>query len=97
VNTATKIRKLAGWKSDAALYRTEPPLDGNEYVVVSAVDLANRFPVYDGAPRSMQIETYIFAADKDGAVSDYCELSGSMKGTLDHADALRDAGYELTQ
>jgi len=94
--TAVPIRKLTGWRGDATLYRTAPPLDGHEYVVVSAVDLAARFPAYND-PRSMQIETYIFAADESGEVSDYIELSGSMKGTLDHGEALREAGYEVAK
>jgi len=92
---ATLIRRLTDWRGDAALYRTEPPLDGSGYVVVSAVDVAGRFEQY-GTPRGMQIETYIFAATVDGEVSDYNELSGSMKGTLDHAEALNEAGYEVS-
>lgn len=95
MSTATKIRDLNDWQGDAALYRTEPPLDGNEYVVVSAVDIAKRHDIHD-MPRVMQIETYIFAATDEGEVTDFAELSGSMKGTLDHAEALRDAGYEVT-
>lgn len=94
MNVATLIKRLHSWRGDAALYRVEPPLDGNDYVVVSAVDLALRFPTY-GDPRPMQIETYIFAADENGKVEDYGELSGSMKGTLDHTEALLDAGYEV--
>lgn len=94
MNTATKIRNLTDWRGDVALYRTEPPLDGNEYVVVSAVDTSLRF-AQPGTPPSMQIETYIFAADADGIVAEYGELSGSMRGTLDHAEALGNAGYEI--
>ena len=94
MSAATLIKRLPSWQGDAALYRMEPPLDGNDYVVVSAVDLALRFPTY-GDPRPMQIETYIFAADESGEVEDYGELSGSLKGTLDHAEALRAAGYEV--
>jgi len=94
MNKAIRIKRLPSWRGDAALYKVEPPLDGNEHVVVSAVDLALRFPTY-GDPRPMQIETYIFPADEHGEVLDYGELSGSMKGTLDHAEALRRAGYEV--
>lgn len=95
MNTAKLVRRLTDWRGDAALYQTTPPLDGNEHVVVSAVDTALRFEQY-GTPRSMQIETYIFAANEDGSVTEYGELSGSMKGTLDHAEALLEAGYEVT-
>jgi len=95
MKTATKIRNLTDWRGDAALYRTEPPLDGNEYVIVSAIDRALRGSIPLGEPRSMQIETYIFAANIQGESFIFSELSGSMKGTLDHAEALREAGYEV--
>jgi len=94
MSTATKIRKLTDWKGDAALYRLDPPLEGNEYVVVSAADMRGRSSFFD-MPEVMKIETYIFGATEDGEVADYMELPGSMKGTLDHAEALRDAGYEI--
>lgn len=92
--TATNV-SLATWQGQAAHYKLSEPLSGNEYVVVSAVDIATRFPGYDD-PRSMQIETYIFAADETGEVLGWGELPGSMKGTLDHAEALREAGYEVS-
>lgn len=74
----------------AALYKLDPPLlddDGGtrEFVVVSAAIL----------PFSGEGETYIFPATPDGKVSDWGELPGSMRGTLDHADALEGAGYEI--
>lgn len=97
MSTATKIREMTDWRADAALYKVDPPLEGYEYVVVSAADLTDRYNSgYYSTPRSMQIETYIFGADEGGEVESYLELPGSMKGTLDHAEALRDAGYEAT-
>jgi len=80
------VRRLAGWQGDARLYRCEPPLKGNAYVVVSAVDATFSGP-----------ETYVFAADVDGNVNDYRELDGSFRGGLDHAEALRGAGYEVVE
>ena len=41
-------------------------------------------------------ETYIFPADKDGNVLDWGELDGSFRGSIDHEQALENAGYELT-
>lgn len=70
---------------DQKLYRTEPPLEGNEHVVVSAV---NAF--------GMGEETYIFPADSEGAVTNWLELDGSFRGSADHERALRNAGYEVT-
>lgn len=88
--TATKVRDLAVSSTGAlqSLYRCDGgPLP--TYVVVSAVTTWQ----CDG----MGPETYIFAASEDGTVINWTELEGSQKGTLDHATALRDAGYEVRQ
>ena len=83
MGTATLIRDhLARFSGHAALYRLEPPLDGNELVAVSAT---SRFGC----------ETYIFPANDRGEVTDWGELDGSYRGGLDHAEALRRAGYEI--
>lgn len=93
--TATLVReKLPKFSGHANLYRLSEPLDGNEYVIVSAVNMGSRFPM-DHVPLSMQIETYIFPASEDGEVIDWGELFGSMKGTLSHIEALGEAGYEV--
>lgn len=89
--TATFIRKIPrGFSVDARLYRVDPPMPGydendplTEYVVVSA---SSRF----NSP-----ETYIFAADAKGKVTNWLELPGSFQGRLDHAKALKGAGYEI--
>lgn len=92
--TATEIRRLDGWRGDARLYRLDPPMvedrsrQGEDsrthhHVIVSAV-----VAYYTGP------ETYIFPAMSDGSPVDFGELDGSMRGTLDHAEALRNAGYE---
>lgn len=93
MNTATKIRKAKNMSGDASLYKLSEPLEGNEYVIVSAVNLEVSLGMI--LPEWQKTETYIFPADEDGEVIDWSELPGSQKGTLDHADALRDAGYEV--
>jgi hypothetical protein len=93
MNTATKIKTLDDWRGDAALYRLSEPLDGNEYVVVSAATLQSLVSFELEAWQAT--ETYIFGADRSGKVTDWGELDGSLKGTLDHAEALRSAGYEV--
>lgn len=92
METATYIKTLDGFRGNAALYRLSKPLGGYsddektfEFVVASA----SRIPYVGGT------ETYLFGADADGNVVDWCELPGSVKNTLDHADALRRAGYEI--
>jgi hypothetical protein len=88
--TAKKIKSLDGWKGDAALYELSKPVRsrGRSYthVIVSAVVAPFTGP-----------ETYIFPATPDGEVANYGELPGSGRGFLDHAKALRDAGYTLEE
>jgi hypothetical protein len=89
---ATPVRDIPGWTGRARLYRLDPPLadyDGRtwEYVIVSATDVPFSGP-----------ETYIFPSDGPDAKvqpADWGEMPGSFKGALDHAAALRLAGYEV--
>lgn len=81
--TATLVRKLSGYAGDARFYRLDPPLDEGEHVIVSAAQ------THSGP------ETYIFPATPDGEVADWGEIHGSIRGRLDHAEALRGAGYEI--
>ncbi len=67
-----------------ALYRLEPPLDSNSYVIVSGANV-----VFSGP------ETYIFPATPEGEFVSMGELDGSYRGGLDHYQALAGAGYSL--
>ena len=87
---ATLIRALSGFRGEAALYRLDPPMDRDGHPVEWAVVSAAVVP-YSGP------ETYIFEADSTGAVVDWGELPGSSKGTLQHAEALDEAGYTVTE
>ena len=71
-------------RGNASLYRLTPPLQKHKYVIVSAV-----VAPYSGA------ETYIFPANKQGEVTDWGELEGSFRGSLDHLTALENAGYDI--
>ena len=83
--TATLITDdLNGFTGQAAHYRLDPPLDGAEFVVVSAT-----VAMFSGP------ETYIFAADESGKITDFSEKDGSYRGGLDHAEALEGAGYAV--
>jgi hypothetical protein len=91
MGTATLIRRLAGFKGDARLYRLDPAISYDEqqgqtteHVIVSAA--ARTGP-----------ETYIFPADADGRIASWGELQGSFQGGFDHAEALRGAGYEIIE
>lgn len=94
MGTATFVKQKNG-NGQAAVYRLDPPLDitdwddkvtgTTEHVWVSAAEVMFSGP-----------ETYIFACDADGEVTDWGELTGSYRGGLDHAEALRGAGYEVS-
>ena len=97
MKTATLVRNLK-WRGDARLYRLSEPVeygysyDGEtlpktDHVVVSATVVG-----YGEGP-----ETYIFpgAADSDEPLA-WGEMDGSFKGGLDHAEALRGLGFEVT-
>ena len=67
------------------IYRLSEPLDGFEFVKVSAVESA-----FD----TMGPETFIFGCwSGDGVISDWAELTGSYQGGTDHFEALHRAGY----
>lgn len=106
---ATLIKdNLSGFNGHAALYRLSEPIgdhkwsnDAHDYdecdgtgtcssvslVIVSATEI----PYVGGT------ETYIFPGIEDGTIASWGELPGSLKDTLDHAEALREAGYEIAE
>jgi|GEM_PF-2897919 len=83
-----RVRNMTG---DARLYYLSEPLEGNTYVIVSAIDERGT-----GRPYAAH-ETYIFGANAHGKVTDWGQLRGSYQGGMDHEAALRRAGYEVTE
>lgn len=94
--TATHIKDMVGWQGHASLYKlSEPHAEYNwgdgepktyDHVIVSAA-----FAMFSGP------ETYIFPAagpDADEPVS-FGEMPGSIRGTMSHAEALANAGYDI--
>lgn len=75
--------KIGNRKTDARLYRCEPPLEGNEYVVVSA------------AHTIQGPETYAFPSNELGEVVNWLELGCSRCGKWSHEDILYEAGYKV--
>jgi len=64
---------LDGFNGHAALYKVDPPIEENKYVILSSVNA-----MFSGN------ETLIFPADKNGKIKSWGELDGSVRGTLDH-------------
>ena len=93
---AHKIKKLDSFRGEAELFRMEPPHEGHEYVVVSAVKpKPTGMPEIDNIPGLLDPEKYIFGADAAGVVVDWSDLPGSFRGAMDIPQALRNAGYEV--
>lgn len=97
MNIAHKIKSLDGFRGEAVLFRMEPPLEGHQYVVVSAIN-TKPFPEMENEFKyPFQSETYIFGALPDGTVLDWHELPGSFQGAMDIPRALAQAGYEIKE
>lgn len=72
---------------DGYFYKLSPPLkdyDGKKhsFVVISIATVAG------------EVETYIFPADIDGAITSWGELPGSQKGCDKPKKVLKDLGYK---
>lgn len=81
--TATFVKQNDDMRSDARMYRLDPPLDDEAQVLVSAASLRD------------STETYIFPCDDDGNVTSWSEMRRSQKDTLSHAKVLSDLGYTV--
>ena len=77
-----------------ALYKLDPGIEGNEYVILSTSYCNGNMGSYNENNPLIK-ETYIFAANKDGKIKDYLELDGSQKVSVCHAEVLTDAGYTI--
>lgn len=95
---AHKIKRLEDFKGEAWLFRMEPPHEGHEHVVVSAVTpKPTGIPAIDTLPGILDPETLIFPTNPDGQVTSWTELPGSFLGAMDIPRALRNAGYEVAE
>jgi len=82
--TAKLIGPRPNMQGDGRIFELSEPHEGYSKVLVSAVHA-----VYSGP------ETYIFGIEEDGTI-DWGELSGSFRGSLDHEEALKNAGYTIS-
>lgn len=81
---AEMIRQIPTSFGDVRLYRPSQPLNGFEYVTVSAIT-------------HLHPETYIFGSDENGSMDESYELPGSLPGVMDHTRALETAGYVVAR
>lgn len=88
MKTATWLRDITDWQGNVSLYELSEPLEGADFVFVSAVWVPFSGP-----------ETYIFAADGPDAHGprSWAELAGSYRGGFSHNRALTAAGYEIVR
>lgn len=87
---------------DARIFKVEPPLEGYDFVRVSATDMSDTKRImkkYNSYNQSdydcLQPETYIFGCNCSGDIISWAELDGSYRGGMSHAQALQNAGYEI--
>ena len=105
---ATFIRRVNEDSARAIqkLYQLSEPLDGHEFVVVSAIGPEAKpiDPSHAGTMMMASIlggygdgnlETFIFGSDENGEVSSWRDLEGSTDGICDHDQALANAGYTV--
>lgn len=88
---------------DAALYRVDPPMslevyvwEGEELADTSKLTtLTSDYVRVSASTLPGRPETYIFLADDQGDPINWRECEGSIVGELDHAVALKEAGYAV--
>ena len=86
--TATLITSKPWERGEYRLYRLSEPLEGHDFVLVSAIRIAFDTDLH---------QTYIFPSNEAGTIAGWSELPGSIQGVYDHAQALAGAGYELAR
>lgn len=82
---AKLVKKMEGWRGDAALYELSEPHEGHKKVVISAVNT-----IFSGQ------ETLIFAWDEEAeTVTNFLDLQGSFRGKMSHKTALANIGHYI--
>lgn len=90
--TATFVKDLGKGTGSQKLWPLSEPVtagygednETTEYVVTSATIAMSSGP-----------ETYIFASDAEGEITNWGEMTGSFRGELDHEHAIENAGWEI--
>lgn len=82
---AAAIKRMLDMRGDALLFELDPPYYSNKYVVSSAIE--NEFAM----------ETYLFAADEEGNITNWLELPGSVRYVYDPYLPFVEAGYDVSR
>lgn len=85
---------VRAWYGQADLYRLTPPLRGYDTVVISTINDAVHIEA-NGAP-SYGVETLIWGLEGNDLLFDGAEDIGGGWGTATAAEALAEAGYQIT-
>lgn len=99
--TATLVQdNLSGFKGHAALFKLSPPMESTDWDDDSnKLTLKHDFVVLSSviAFDHGSAETFIFPANAEGKVTNWGELPGSQRGTLDHDYILWRKGYQVVR
>jgi hypothetical protein len=86
MNTNRTARKIKNINKHQILWEVLPKINGHKYVVTSAKSVQFSGP-----------ETYMFGADENGEIVDWCELPGSYRGELNHQKCFEEIGYNVNE
>ena len=84
MNTNRIARKIKNVNSHQILWEVLPRINGHKYVITSATQVEFTGP-----------ETYMFAADENGKITDWCELPASYRGELNHKKCFENINYQI--
>ena len=89
------VKKLDGWRGNAALYRVVPPMEQTAYGLDGTTETTKHgHIVVSGVHHAWAHETTGFPADSEGNTINMLDLF-CTRGTTNHRVALANAGYEL--
>lgn len=86
MNTNRTARKIKNINKHQILWEVLPKINGYKYVITSAKSVQFSGP-----------ETYMFGADENGEIVDWCELPGSFRGELNHKKCFEEIGYNVNE
>lgn len=98
MNKAYEIGTAQRFRGNARMYSLDVPVKYKTWQDDAEREFETKFVVVSAIhdPITGIPETYIFPVNVVGVVLDWGELDGSYRDGLDHAEALKRAGYEIS-